>query len=212
MVGVQELWAGAHLPWQGLRKGRGRRDSGLALGGRLEPADAPGVSHFRDARGPDALKGKGVLHALVHMDCGTALNVLVTHLQAGRGHAGVRARQVDQVLEVAEQRAGPSVLMGDFNFWSLEAEDDASARRLEDAGFVDAALETGRAEPTYEPGNRYARGHGAQRFDRIYLRSGQRLELKPSSTAVLVHDQPLSDHHPVYARVIARTADEPPDR
>lgn len=203
LVGVQELWAGARLPFAGLRTGPRTRDSGLALGGRVALPE-PTLSHFRRSRGTDALKAKGVLRAEIAQSEFGPLRVLVTHLQAGAKHAAVRAHQVDQLLETASGDAMPTVLMGDFNFHDRQADDAASAARLAAAGFVDAAVEAGTPEPTWDPENRYVRGRRAQRFDRILLRSTARTELVATTTAVLIHDEPLSDHHPLWARVRVR--------
>ncbi len=206
LVGVQELWSGASLPLPGLLRGGTARDSGLALGGQLvEPHHEPRLDHFGVSRGPDGFKAKGVLSLHVDVPDVGRLRVLVTHLQAGAAHASVRARQTDTLLEIAAEEEGTAtVVMGDFNYFAGDAEDDASAGRLAAEGFVDAAVAVGRPEPTYDPDNKYTRGRAAQRFDRVLLRSGDDIALAARDAAVLLHDEPLSDHHPLWVRLLAK--------
>jgi len=209
LVGLQELWADAvpHLRLEGLRRGRRSRDSGLALGGTLASGAAADVHHFRAARGTDVFKAKGVLEGELNIPTLGRVRVLVTHLQAHREHAKVRASQVDEILERNDSR--PVVLMGDFNFYDDHPEDRASERRLEEAGFVDVAVEVGRPEPTYDPENPYVRGSRGQRFDRILVRGGQGVSFRSADSRVLQHETPLSDHHPLWARVEARRDPSP---
>ena len=210
LVGLQEMWGGSlqHVAHR-LQHGRERRDSGLAVGGHLELRDRPRVRAFRRARGPDALKGKGVLSAVAHLEEDSAIRVLVTHLQAGWRHGDVRAHQVDEILERTQAAADlPTVLIGDFNLHAEHAEDERSHRRLLSAGFRDVAEETGATEPTFHSANRYVVGRGrAERFDRIYVRCGRHVALEAVEAAVLEHEHPLSDHHPLWARLVARTRD-----
>ncbi len=203
VVGIQELW----WPWRSafevpaLRLPRSRRDSGLALAGRLTAREDVRVAHFRHHGGPDWLKRKGVLWAEVETANGSTLRVGVTHLQAERRHAHIRARQVDELLAHVDAQRGPLVLMGDFNLHAENEEDCRSAERLEAAGLVDAALALGRLEPTYGVARPYQRGRG-QRFDRVYLRAGARTSLRPLDAEVIgVAGGPVSDHHPVRVRV-----------
>ena len=99
VVGLQEMWGRSlrHVPHR-LTHARERRDSGLAVGGELALRDAPRMRPFRRARGPDALKGKGVLSAIAHLEQG-GIRLMVTHLQAGWRHGDVRAHQVDELLQ-----------------------------------------------------------------------------------------------------------------
>jgi hypothetical protein len=174
VAGVQEAWSRC-LP--GVRYPSSRRDSGLAVGGRLVP-DELRVVHFRAGAGTDRLKAKGVLVASY-----AGFSVAVTHLQAHAWHGRVRERQVAELLEALP--AGPLVLMGDFNFWG----DEGAALR----DFADVA-----AGPTYLRRNPYTWSHG-QRFDRIYLR-----DLEPVRARVL--PRIFSDHQPVTATVRLRQA------
>lgn len=210
VVGLQEVWGGSlrHIAHR-LTHGRERRDSGLAVGGALDLRDRPRVRAFRRSRGPDALKGKGVLSAVAHLES-TGIRVMVTHLQAGLRHADVRAHQVDELLQRTQAAADlPTVLLGDFNLHSDSPEDQASHDRLLAEGFRDVALETGATEPTFHSANRYVIGKGrSERFDRIYVRCGKHVALEPLEAAVLEHEHPLSDHHPLWARLVARHCDE----
>lgn len=205
LVGIQELW----WPWRrafeapALRVPRTRRDSGLALAGRLTAREDVHVAHFRHHRGPDWLKRKGVLWAEVETADGSVLRVGVTHLQAERRHAGVRTHQVDEIVARVEAERGPVVLMGDFNLHADSDEDCRSAERLHAAGLLDAALALGLDEPTYGVVSPYERGGGrGERFDRVYLRDGAHAALRPLDTEVLdIEGGAVSDHHPVRVRV-----------
>jgi endonuclease/exonuclease/phosphatase family metal-dependent hydrolase len=204
IVGIQELW----WPWRrtlelaSLVLPETRRDSGLALAGRL-PSLGAAVEHFEHGAGIDRLKRKGVLRANVEAPGGEPLSVWVVHLQAGRRHAAVRTRQVDALAASLAREPRPVVLMGDFNFHEGCAEDRRSAERLLAGGLADAALALEREHPTYHArSNRYARRDGAHRFDRVYLRDGAGLRLRPLAADVLdLGPHAVSDHHPLRVRV-----------
>jgi endonuclease/exonuclease/phosphatase family metal-dependent hydrolase len=205
LVGIQELW----WPWRrafevpALQVPRSRRDSGLALAGRLRARNDVRVAHFRHHRGSDRLKRKGVLWAEVETPDAGTLRVGVTHLQAERRGARIRALQIEEIIARVEAERAPVLLMGDFNFYADSEEDVRSAERLCAAGLVDAALALGREEPTYGVNHPYARGGGAgERFDRVYLRAGARASLHPLDAEVIgVAGGAVSDHHPVRVRV-----------
>ncbi len=206
IVGLQELWGGTHRLLERLAPHlpRGRGDSGLALAGVFRPLERPRLRAFRRGSGVDRLKAKGVLDALVTVPGLGELRVLVTHLQADARHATTRAHQVDELLEEAASQDIATVLMGDFNLYAGDHTDAASAARLAAAGFRDAALEAGDAAPTYCSRNPYVGGGVAERFDRVYLRNGPRVWLEAVATRVLQPASPLSDHHPLFARLRAR--------
>ena len=203
LVGIQELW----WPWRRSAKRapmhvpKSRRDSGLALAGRLHLGETR-VEHFRDHGGVDSLKRKGVLRARAQSPAGAELSVAVVHLQAGRRNGALRSRQLEQLLAALESECRPVVLMGDFNFYAGVAEDQQSAHRLGSAGFADAALALGRCEATFVASNPYVpRWHRPERFDRVYLRDAGGVALRPLETEVVRTERPLSDHHPLRARV-----------
>lgn len=212
VVGIQELW----WPWRrtlelgSLVVPEGRRDSGLALAGRLAPRDVR-VEHFDEGSGPDRLKRKGALRASVETPAGDVLSLWVVHLQAGRGNAAIRARQVRQLLEPLTDERRPLVLMGDFNFYESCVEDRDSAERLAAAGLADAALALACTDPTYHAAsNRYLRRRPrlAHRFDRLYLRGGGGVRVEPLAAEVLrLAPDPVSDHHPLRVRVRLSRAD-----
>ncbi len=207
VVGLQEVWGGSwkRLPLPALQRAPRSRDSGLALSGLLAAGAEARVRHFQRASGTDQLKAKGVLAAELEVPGIGGLRVLVTHLQAGRRAAAVRAHQVDELLEEAERSPLPTILMGDFNLHEDTGDDHRAEQRVASAGFVDAAVEAQSPEPTWEPDAPYSRGrHPAQRFDRIYCRGTSRVELCATAAAVLRPERPLSDHHPVWARIALR--------
>lgn len=194
VVGLQEVWRGARklLDVDHVRYPAAGADSGLALASSL-PSTTPSLVPFEHARGPDRWKTKGVLTSQVQLDADRAVWMVVTHLQAGASQRNqrVRSHQVDTLLSVLEGLDGPAVVIGDFNLYDRPL-DRESAARLEASGLLDAAAEVGAIAPTF-PGS-------AHRFDRVYVRAGQRVDLVPTTGTVLVNgsDVPwLSDHHPV---------------
>lgn len=201
VVGLQEVWGGAHRQLPGLRRGRQARDAGLALGSALPVDGEPVVQHFRRAQGTDCFKAKGVMAAELGLSEVGAVQVLVTHLQAHARYAATRGHQVDEILERASTHL-PVLLLGDFNFHDGEPDDQHAHERLLAEGFVDAAERVRATHPTWTPENCYARaGHGPQRFDRIYVRGSTRVAAVVDDLTVLQPETPLSDHHPVHARV-----------
>lgn len=211
IVGLQELWWPwrADVPRELFRLPRGRRDSGLALGGRLRDRASVEVEYFDARGGIDRLKNKGLLKAPVEITDGIEIVICVTHLQFGRGRAATRSHQVDQLLRALEQERRPTVLMGDFNFHSAIAEDDSSARRMIDSGFADAAVLVHGSDrplrPTYTSDNPYVRRRDHhERFDRVYLRDAAAGDVRIHALGLEEADvltTPVSDHHPVHARV-----------
>ncbi len=209
IIGVQELW----WPWRrtlaplGLHLPTARRDSGLALGTNLPLRGRLELEAFRATAGVDRLKRKGVLHGRVVLPEGRGLlRVCVTHCQAEPSGAGVRERQVQQLVDILRREHGAVLLMGDFNFYRELAADRRSAERLADAGLVDVAETLGHQDqPTYCPDtNSFVRRRRrpAERFDRILVRDGGGVRLVPRQIDVLgVTPAPFSDHHPVRARV-----------
>jgi endonuclease/exonuclease/phosphatase family metal-dependent hydrolase len=205
LVGIQELW----WPWRralrlrSLEIPRTSRDSGLALAGRLPVREPVRVEHFQRGVGVDRLKRKGALRAGVETASGD-VSVCVAHLQAGPRHASVRAHQLQQLLEQLDSERRPVVLMGDFNLHDDCEEDRRSAEQVRAAGFADAALALARPEPTYHAAsNPYVRGpRTAHRFDRVYLRDGSGVRMRPlQADVVRLNPRPVSDHHPLRVRV-----------
>lgn len=204
LVGIQELWRPWHRAFEtrDLVLPRSRRDSGLALAARLPVRDVR-IEHFRHHRGIDRLKRKGVLLSVVETPAGARMSVCVVHLQAGPRFGAVRSKQLDELLAALESEARATILMGDFNFYRGNETDRASAHRLRDAGFVDAAPALSQLDDTYCSANPYVRRRGiANRFDRVYLRDARDLRLRPTKIEVLRHEpRPFSDHHPLRVRV-----------
>ncbi|MCA9571032.1 MAG: endonuclease/exonuclease/phosphatase family protein [Myxococcales bacterium] len=183
--GLQEVWRGARpLLSDGVVWSASPADTGLAVSSRHPVTHL--VQHtFASGRGFDRIKSKGVLEVELEVQ-GEPLWVAVTHLQSGPGerNARVRAAQVDELLELVEP-GRPTVLLGDFNFYTGELTDALSHQRLVDAGFVDVAAAAGVRTATY-PG-------GEHRFDRIYARS----RCTHTVDAEVIEDSGLSDHHAV---------------
>lgn len=206
IVGIQELW----WPWraafqlESLLLPESQRDSGLALAGRLRATQRPRVHHFHAGNGIDRLKRKGVMTARVTPEAGgEEISVHVTHLQAGPRKGEVRARQVDELLGLMATDSGPAIVMGDFNFHAGDPADEKAIARLAGEGFADAIPHGGENEPTYESTNPYVRRRScAERFDRVFLKSGSGTRLVAKAARVL-NDlaSPFSDHHPLHVCV-----------
>lgn len=202
LVGLQEVWRGArHLMRRHVNYPASDGDSGLALYSRL-PSSQPMLRAFRAAVGPDRLKSKGLLASQVQLEDGTAMWVVVTHLQAGQSERQqqVRAMQVAEVIDYLSELDGPAVVMGDFNLNRRQATDRNSHAQLEQAGLVDVAVAAGKKRPTY-PGLK-------ARLDRIYVRSAPSTCVVPQSADV-GSDQ-LSDHLPIQARLRIHTGHQGP--
>ena len=193
VVGLQEVWRGAlHLLDLDLVRPDLAGDSGLALV-TPHPVLRRSATAYDEASGSDRLKRKGVLATQIDLPDAGPSWIVVTHLQASDSAeaAQIRADQVDTLLRATSDEQGPAVLMGDFNFYAGNAEDQRSAARLRDAGWVDSTDVAGGAEATY-PGN-------GERFDRILVRASDSRCLAPERVEVLHPRTRLSDHQPVRA-------------
>jgi len=222
VVALQEMWGGAKdalgitgLAWTGedARTAPRLRMEQSGLGMKVRQGLHKGaravrelVRSFTHHRSWDRVKNKGFLGVEVSVGdhCVAVVN---THLQAGLGHAKVRRTQLDEILEAADGYEGPVILCGDFNLFDTSAEDRAGHTSLARNGFTDASLMIDRPHATYLKCNPYVGGTDDQRFDRIYLRDGRATHgrvtrLAAQSVEVIVdHDQPMSDHQAVAARI-----------
>lgn len=203
VVGLQEIWDGAAplLPLDVERSGGG--DDGLALHTRHAWSDVD-VRRFTAGRGWDRLKRKGVLRGRLHRAEGPDVWVYVTHMQAGygRANAGVRERQLDELLAWVDATPGPVIVLGDFNVDEHDPADAGFLARAADAGLVDVAGSLGVVDGTY-PGD-------GRRYDRVFVRHGGGWRLVPSTAQVVRYegDLPvLSDHLPL----VCTLAIEPED-
>ena len=150
--------------------------------------------------GNDCLASKGFLLVRLRLAPGLEVDVVQTHLDAGRGADDRRARQLqlarlaDRLGEISAGRA--LVVAGDFNLNHAVPED----RKLLE-GFMPAL---GLADSGARP-----QGSAWKRIDYILYRSGEHvaLELAESGEALeFVHDgKPLSDHPALFARLRLRS-------
>lgn len=223
VVALQEMWGGARealgetgLAWVGdeARTTPRLRMEQSGLGVKVRAGLARGVKavkglvrSFSHHRSWDRVKDKGILGVEVPVGEHTVA-VVTTHLQAGLRHARIRRSQLDEILESVDAYDGPVVLCGDFNLFDASGEDRAGHASLAANGFTDASLMVDRPEATYLQRNPYVGGADDHRFDRIYLRDGRQTASRPatrlSATSVEVivdHDQPMSDHEAVAARI-----------
>jgi endonuclease/exonuclease/phosphatase family metal-dependent hydrolase len=132
----------------------------LALATRL-PVAAVSSHIYQAAAGEDVLAAKGALH--VRLGGGdNAVDVFVTHLQAGREHGPVRRAQIEELASFVrgsvKGTANPVLVLGDFNVRGsrVDREDPGSdyhfLRRTLDSAvaprrFVDAWLATHAEDP-----------------------------------------------------------------
>ncbi len=204
LVAVQELWRGARRrvggPWTAPG---GSGDSGLALAGRLAAGATIHLEPFRESAGVERLKRKGILVAEVPVEgLERPLLVFVTHFQAGDPYGGVREAQALQLVELLALHEGPALVLGDFNLHRDNAADSRAERVLVRAGLRDVAVALDRLEPTYVETNPYAwPGAHGERFDRVYVRDGESVSVRPLEVEVLHDAEPISDHQPLRVRV-----------
>jgi endonuclease/exonuclease/phosphatase family metal-dependent hydrolase len=109
------------------------------------------------------------------------LDVISVHLDFSR--KSVRLQQIDELAEVMEKRAGPIILMGDFN-----------SEWLAEEYLVENTRETSRLH-VYEPASENLSTYKAQRLDWIML--SRRLGF----TRYRVEPELLSDHMAVVAEI-----------
>lgn len=110
---------------------------------------------FYHGKGEDALAAKGVLHARLIQGHGAsvrqALDVFVTHLQAGKRK--IRRKQLDELVDFVKRHTSPGVpfiILGDFNIDGMTAarrnpasEYNDMMRRLSVLGVRDLGLHLG---------------------------------------------------------------------
>ena len=198
LVVLQEVWGGAKPLLPKVHLIAREEDSGLAFVSPKRTLRDISFHPFVVNGRFEGWKDKGVLAAISELADGTDLLVLNTHFQAGRSErwARNRASDTDVLLAAAEDWAGPVLVAGDFNFYAESPIDADNVERLWDAGFEDVAETLGAIAITY-PRER-------ERFDRIYLRSGDGVCLLPLDLDV--HDYQgmrLSDHRRLMATIEA---------
>jgi len=223
VVALQELWSGAPstlgdtgLSWAGtdLQAARGTRMIDSGLGVKVKNGLAKSVSavkglvrSFKQHRGWDRVKTKGIFGIDVPVAGVGVVTVVNTHLQAERTNARIRRSQLDEILVAVEAIATPLILCGDFNLFAASDEDRAGHAALTGARFRDASEALDQPHATYLTKNPYVGGTVPdERFDRIYLRdgvtNGRKVELCAESVRVIVdHHAPMSDHEAVAARI-----------
>jgi endonuclease/exonuclease/phosphatase family metal-dependent hydrolase len=198
LVALQEVWGGAKPLLPRVHLIARPEDSGLAFVSPKHPMHDIAFHPFTVSGRFEGWKTKGVLAAISELDDGTDLMVVDTHFQAGRSErwAHNRASDTDVLLQAVADWPGPVLLAGDFNFYSESATDADNADRIFGAGFDDAAESLGTDAATYR------REH--ERFDRIYLRSGDGVCLQPLAFDVTEYQGlALSDHQRVMATIEA---------
>ena len=198
LVALQEVWGGARPLLPKVKLIAREEDSGLAFVSPKRTLRDISFHPFVVNGRFEGWKTKGVLAAMSELADGTDLMVVNTHFQAGQSErwARNRASDTDVLLEAVDGWAGPVLVAGDFNFYSESPTDADNAERLWDAGFADVAEALGAVTVTY-PRER-------ERFDRIYLRSGDEVCLQPLAFDVNEYQgMRLSDHKRVMATIQA---------
>jgi endonuclease/exonuclease/phosphatase family metal-dependent hydrolase len=198
LVALQEVWGGAKPLLPKVQLIAREEDSGLAfVSARRKLRDIAFHPFVVNGRF-EGWKTKGVLAAVSELEDGTDLLVLNTHFQAGRAErwAKNRASDVDVLLQAIADWTGPVLAAGDFNFYAESPTDEANVERLWDAGFEDVAETLGVHTITFR--------REQERFDRIYLRSGGDVCLRPLDFDVTEYtEMRLSDHERVRATIEA---------
>jgi endonuclease/exonuclease/phosphatase family metal-dependent hydrolase len=152
--------------------------------------------HYSECHGvtdssSDCLASKGFQLLRLRLGAGS-VDLYNTHHEAGGGEEdnAVRYGQVQEVLEAMEEHsAGRAVLfVGDFNLHGDDPEDQPCIELYQAFGLEDACDAIGCPDPG--------------RIDRAWFRSGDDVELTPTSWAVEEHfvdgeGTPLSDHEPI---------------
>ncbi len=204
LIALQEVWGGAKPLLPKVKLIAREEESGLAFVSPRHTLRDISFHPFVVNGRFEGWKTKGVLAAISELDDGTDLLVLNTHFQAGRSErwAKNRASDTDVLLAAIADWAGPILVAGDFNFYSESPTDADNVERIWDAGFEDVAETLGTAAITYP------REH--ERFDRIYLRSGDGVCLLPLDFDVTEYQgMVLSDHRRLMATIQA-TRGTPP--
>lgn len=223
VVALQELWAGATtalgetgLTWSGrdAQAQRGLRMVDSGLGVKVRNGLAKSVSavkglvrSFKQHRGWDRVKTKGIFGVDVPVEGVGTVTVVNTHLQAERKNARIRRSQLDEILVAVDAIETPIILCGDFNLFASCPEDRAAHASLAGSRFRDASETLDQPHATYLTKNPYVGGTVPdERFDRIYLRdgvsNGKPVELTAASVKVIVdHRAPMSDHEALAARI-----------
>jgi endonuclease/exonuclease/phosphatase family metal-dependent hydrolase/8-oxo-dGTP pyrophosphatase MutT (NUDIX family) len=198
LVALQEVWGGAKPLLPKVQLIAREEDSGLAFVSPKRKMRDIAFHPFVVNGRFEGWKTKGVLAAISDLDDGTGLLVLNTHFQAGRAErwARNRASDTDVLLQAVAGWAGPVLVAGDFNFYAASPTDAENVERIWDAGFEDVAETLGVDEITFR------REH--ERFDRIYLRGGDGVCLRPLDYDVTEYQEMrLSDHQRVMATIEA---------
>ena len=121
--------AAASLPHQSLSQPRGAGafsvSGGLSVLSRW-PIESTRTLSYATCSGPvsDCVATKGALHAVLRLDDDLVLNVVATHLDAGRGarDRAARSKQLRELRGFVDQidhQSGPVVIVGDFNVDAL---------------------------------------------------------------------------------------------
>jgi endonuclease/exonuclease/phosphatase family metal-dependent hydrolase len=171
---------------------------GLSLFSKLPLADvkrtAWAICHGVYDSYSDCLTPKGFAFTRVELTPGTTVDVYDAHLDAGAGNGdkAARAAQLDQLTKALREQSADRALVlgGDFNLTAAELPD--FRRRMAELGIADTcdALACGQE----------------RRLDRVLLRSGGAVTLKPKAWRVVPgfrdpQGRALSDHEPVLATV-----------
>jgi endonuclease/exonuclease/phosphatase family metal-dependent hydrolase len=163
--------------------------------------------HYAQAGvGWDGFAAKGFLLAWLETPAGP-LAVGVTHLQARheREATRARARQIREIRRTIDRHAPDDacLLLGDLNVDGNDPDDPGTDLLHALFGdFTDAAVEAGRAEPTWNPRTNPRADGGTHRYDFVLYRSGAvRLSLVDADLALTerVRGTCLSDHYGVAA-------------
>jgi len=175
------------------------------------PIVASAQVSFCKCTGADCLSNKGAVLAILELPEGGRLNVVATHLDAGKQDS-IRVSQMEQIKSLIQNYAdleAPLIVSGDFNFSdrSLGYEKMMELFEARDT-WKDThdSSEPGYTYDAYE--NRYAHDYSIQtheplmkdRIDYVLYRSGLKTGLSPTGSKIIFNQEPLySDHYGIEA-------------
>ena len=177
--------------------------SGLALFSKC-PLENIGFRAFEKCGTWDCHARKGVLHATVQVPGVGPIELYTTHYQADAEF--VRERLDDNRILVdfvkENDKGNPTFLLGDFNFWEDEDEYGDLQDRLPSWDLFRKFAPNAPGNTADPIGNPWIKGDGeAERIDYIFYVPSSKVDLEIDKAAVVLSDDPQSDHYGVHAKV-----------
>ncbi|MFT6981497.1 MAG: endonuclease/exonuclease/phosphatase family metal-dependent hydrolase [Crocinitomicaceae bacterium] len=184
--------------------------SGVLVYSKVKFKKQPEHYSYKDKTGADQLAKKGLVHVTLDID-GKSLDVLGTHLQAGRGlkRIGIRKKQVEVINTVQREISDSNAVLyvGDFNISASTANFDSLTETLHASTFEP----TGKLKNTCNFNDQELMEADGKPYwiDFIFLRKNKRSKLIGSiieSPKQLMNGKllRLSDHNPITSTLILK--------